>query len=99
MINLDLCISRHEIEKETSASRKLEENNSKSIQDPEEMVLIDSYLKFYNLIKFTKIELFKKKQALYSRVRSQEEEIHNLQEQIAAACLKVFNNNNNIMNL
>ncbi|KAF3506615.1 hypothetical protein F2Q69_00002956 [Brassica cretica] len=54
---------RHEIEKETSASRKLEENNSKSIQDPEEM-------------------------ALYSRVRSQEEEIHNLQEQIAAACLK-----------
>uniref|UniRef100_M4CA53 Uncharacterized protein n=1 Tax=Brassica campestris TaxID=3711 RepID=M4CA53_BRACM len=79
---------RHEIEKETSASRKLEENNSKSIQDPEEMVLIDSYLKFYNLIKFTKIELFKKKQALYSRVRSQEEEIHNLQEQIAAACLK-----------
>lgn len=58
VINLDLCISRHEIEKETSASRKLEENNSKSIQDPEEMVLIHSYLKFYNLIKFTEIELF-----------------------------------------
>ena len=32
-------------------------------------------------------------------MRSQEEEIHNLQEQIAAACLKVFNNNNNIMDL
>ncbi|XP_019092068.1 PREDICTED: uncharacterized protein LOC104744449 isoform X4 [Camelina sativa] len=59
-------IKRHnEIGKETTASRKLEDNNnnSKLIQDPEEM-------------------------ALYAKVRSQEEEIHSLQEQIAAACLK-----------
>ncbi|XP_010511964.1 PREDICTED: uncharacterized protein LOC104787842 isoform X4 [Camelina sativa] len=60
-------IKRHdEIDKETTASRKLQDNNnnnSKLIQDPEEM-------------------------ALYAKVRSQEEEIHSLQEQIAAACLK-----------
>ncbi|CAH2055197.1 unnamed protein product [Thlaspi arvense] len=56
-------VKRHEIEKETGASMKLEENSGKLIQDPEEM-------------------------ALYSKARSQEEEIHNLQEQIAAACLK-----------
>jgi len=29
-------------------------------------------------------------QALYAKVRSQEEEIHSLQERIAAACLKVY---------
>ncbi|XP_020888720.1 uncharacterized protein LOC9320461 isoform X2 [Arabidopsis lyrata subsp. lyrata] len=56
-------IKRHEIEKDTIASRKLEDSNAKLIQDPEEM-------------------------ALYAKVRSQEEEIHSLQERIAAACLK-----------
>jgi hypothetical protein len=56
-------IKRHEIEKDTIASRKLEDTNTKLIQDPEEM-------------------------ALYAKVRSQEEEIHSLQERIAAACLK-----------
>ncbi|CAN8269708.1 unnamed protein product [Cochlearia groenlandica] len=56
-------IKRHEIDKDTSSSMKLQETNSKLIQDPEQM-------------------------ALYSKARSQEEEIHNLQEQIAAACLK-----------
>jgi hypothetical protein len=58
-------IKRHEIEKDTIASRKLEDTNTKLIQDPEEM-------------------------ALYAKVRSQEEEIHSLQERIAAACLKVY---------
>ncbi|KAG7575857.1 hypothetical protein ISN45_Aa03g003090 [Arabidopsis thaliana x Arabidopsis arenosa] len=56
-------IKRHVLENDTIASRKLEDSNAKSIQDPEEM-------------------------ALYAKVRSQEEEIHSLQERIAAACLK-----------
>ncbi|XP_023641736.1 uncharacterized protein LOC17893232 isoform X2 [Capsella rubella] len=57
-------LKRHdEIEKDPTASRKLEDSNAKLVQDPEEM-------------------------ALYAKVRSQEEEIHSLQEQIAAACLK-----------
>jgi hypothetical protein len=36
-----ICLSyRHEIEKDTIASRKLEDTNTKLIQDPEEMVLV-----------------------------------------------------------